>query len=182
MPLNYIYMLMCSLIRRDWAQIPIVIDDMADSWSGFIAYTYDGPKDFTMFNGGPWDGKKTLTATKDFENFKYELHKISNFKANISQFEDEDFLPSECSEVETELMSCCDVRLFSDNKMPSFATLVDPRTGRVSSNNTWLTLVAFLVALAVTAWIHKRSQSKRNLMEGISLLKGSTSNGYKSIG
>lgn len=154
---------------------------MADSWSGFIAYTYDGPKDFTMFNGGPWDGKHTLTSTADFDNFKHELHKISDHKANLTQFEGEDFLPSQCNDVETELLSCCDLRLFPDIKMPSFATIVDPRTGRTVNNNMWMTTVAFLIALAATAWIHRRSQLKRDVMTGISLLNGSSKDGYKSI-
>lgn len=136
-----------------------------------------------MFKGGPWDGKKTLQPTKDFENFKYELHHISDIKANISQDNDEIILPSQCNVIETELMSCCDVRLFSDSKMPSYATMVDARTGRVANNNYWFTLVAFLIALAATALIHKRSRPKKGVLEGISLFDGTTpTNGYKSIG
>jgi len=37
---------------------------MADSWSGFIAYTYDGQKDFVVFDGGQGNGKDILAPTK----------------------------------------------------------------------------------------------------------------------
>lgn len=171
-----------SIILRDWAQIPIVLNDMADSWSGFIAYTYDGPQDFTMFTGGPWDGKHTLTPTKDFDNFQYQLDQVADLRPNVTIGNDDyTFLPRQCGDVEADLLSCCDVRLFSDNRMPSYANMIDPKTGRPTNHNMWLTLAAFLIALGVTAWIHRRSRSKRNLMEGISLLSSHGGDEYKSI-
>ena len=155
---------------------------MADSWSGFIAYTYDGPNDFTMFNGGPWNGKTVLTPTEDFENFKSQLHKISRDKTDFSKFDEGGILSSRCSDVEAYLLFCCDVRLFSDNKMPSFATLVDPRTGRLDNKNMWVTTVAFFIVLCAAASMRRRSQTKNDLMPGISLLnQNSTNNDYQSI-
>ena len=166
---------------RDWAQIPIVLNDMADSWSGFIAYTYDGPQDFTMFAGGPWDGKHILTPTKDFDNFQYQLNQVANVRPNVTFDNGYEFLPRHCGDVEADLLSCCDVRLFSNNKMPSYANMIDPKTGRPTNHNMWLTMAAFLIALGVTAWIQGRSRSKRNLMEGISLLSSHNGDGYKSF-
>jgi hypothetical protein len=176
----------CTEYRhRDWAQIPIVLNEMGDSWSGFIAYTYDGPKDFVMFEGGAWNGKDVLTPTKDFENFKHQLKKISRKDGsylNATEFDDSGFLPSRCDDVETELLSCCGVRLFNDDKMPSYASIIDVRTGRAATNSTWITLITFLLALAAATWIQRRSRASSN-EEGRSLLNGSSIEKveYKSI-
>ncbi|KAL3779783.1 hypothetical protein HJC23_006000 [Cyclotella cryptica] len=170
---------------RDWAQIPVVLDDMGDSWSGFVAYTYDGPKDFIMFDGGEWNGKDVLTPTKDFENFKHQLKKISRYETNITldEFDDGRFLPSRCDDVETDLLSCCGVRLFNDEKMPSYSHMIDVHTGREVNNNMWLTMAAFVLALGATFWIHKNSRAKRIGVEGVSLLNGNSIENveYKSI-
>ncbi|KAL7518471.1 hypothetical protein ACHAWX_003293 [Stephanocyclus meneghinianus] len=170
---------------RDWAQIPVVLNDMADSWSGFIAYTYDGPKDFVMFDGGEWNGKDVLTPTKDFENFKHQLKKVSRRGPNITfdQFDDGRFVPSRCDDVQTELLSCCGVRLFNDEKMSSYAHMIDVHTGREVHNNMWLTVAAFLFALGATFWIHKSYRAKQNAAEGISLLNGNLIENikYKSV-
>ena len=58
---------------RDWKQIPIVLNEMSDSWSGFCAYAYDGNPLFDMMEGGPWNGKDVLSPSKDFTNFQSEL-------------------------------------------------------------------------------------------------------------
>jgi len=58
---------------RDWADVSIVLNEMSDTWSGFVAYAYDGPSDFDMTSGGPWNGVDVLTPTADMYNFKMRL-------------------------------------------------------------------------------------------------------------
>ena len=58
---------------RDWADVSIVLNEMADTWSGFVAYAYDGPSDFDMMSDGPWNGVDVLTPTSDTYNFKMRL-------------------------------------------------------------------------------------------------------------
>ena len=126
---------------RDWAQVSIVTNEMADSWSGFIAYTYDGPKDFTMFEGGNWNGRDILSPTKDFYNFKYQLKKISlpsekKNSTNISQ--DERSPPRQCADVKANLLSCCNLRMFNDDVMRSYSKRMNEH-----SYDTW-----FLIAIS----------------------------------
>ena len=62
---------------RDWKQVPIVLNEMVDTWSGFCAYAYSGNPMFDMFKGGPWRDAP-LEPTQDFHNFRHELHKLSH--------------------------------------------------------------------------------------------------------
>lgn len=108
---------------RDWAQTKYVINEMRDSWSGFIAYTYDGGgNDFNMFQGGPWDGRKIVEPTKDFWNFKDQLAKLppDDMPPLLQKKEHDIALPRRCSAVETDFISCCDLRLFNDDIIRSF--------------------------------------------------------------
>lgn len=108
---------------RDWAQAEYVIKEMKDSWSGFIAYTYDGGgNDFDMFKGGPWDGRSVLEPTQDFWNFKEQLAKLPNDDMPpLPQKKEHDIaIPRRCSAVETDFISCCDLRLFNDDIIHSF--------------------------------------------------------------
>lgn len=60
---------------RDWAQIPVVLDDMADIFSGFCAYTYYGNPVFGMMAlHTAWDGHSVLEPSLDFYNFRDQLH------------------------------------------------------------------------------------------------------------
>ena len=108
---------------RDWRQVSIVMDEMADSWSGFVAYAYDGPDDFVMMSGGPYNGADILTPTKDFYNFKKQLDKVAG-KTILVNDTKSDILPRRCSHVETGLLMCCDLRLFNDDMIPSFLNTV----------------------------------------------------------
>jgi hypothetical protein len=65
---------------RDWKQIPVVLDDMGDVFSGFCAYAYDGNPDFRMMDkkGAPWNGHAPLTPGQDYNNFRFELHAYNN--------------------------------------------------------------------------------------------------------
>ena len=119
---------------RDWKQISTVMNEMEDSWSGFIARS-----------GGPWTGvDDVLKPTQDFYKFKKELDKISDMtKPGMIQSEEDDFdqlvdddddkdydsnkklIPRRCSNVEAELLQCCGLRLFNDDMIQSYAKTVD---------------------------------------------------------
>lgn len=105
---------------RDWGQVPVVTGDMADAWSGFVAYTMDGPEDFNMMAGGPWDGAHALAPTSDFENFKGRLDESSGVTVAANDTDWDATVPRPCSEVEAELWLCCGLRLFDDQRMRSF--------------------------------------------------------------
>ncbi|KAL7527165.1 hypothetical protein ACHAXR_001834 [Thalassiosira sp. AJA248-18] len=154
---------------RDWKQLSIVMNEMADSWSGFIAYTYDAVIDFNMFSGGPWNGIDTLTPTNDFYNFKQQLDEVSGETLHTNNTQDWQ-LPRRCSSVESELLSCCDLRLFNDDMMQSFQKTVDvvevPKAQTadmqptdtasevVTNNHAWYT-VAILPSLVLYLVIQK---------------------------
>lgn len=72
---------------RDWKQIPVVLDDMGDLFSGFCAYAYDGNPDFRMMDnkGAPWKGHVPLSPGQDYNNFRFELHAY-NTNANTNQY------------------------------------------------------------------------------------------------
>uniref|UniRef100_A0A7S1CU88 Glycoside hydrolase family 5 domain-containing protein n=1 Tax=Skeletonema marinoi TaxID=267567 RepID=A0A7S1CU88_9STRA len=105
---------------RDWAQVQYVLNEMRDTWSGFIAYTYDGGgNDFNMFTGGPWDGRNVLQPSQDFWNFKEQLDKLENVPPLLQQ--QDIALPRRCSAVQADFISCCGgLRLFNDDKMQTF--------------------------------------------------------------
>jgi hypothetical protein len=44
---------------RDWRQVNVVETKMVKQFSGYIAYAYDGPIDFRMTDGGPWDNSSS---------------------------------------------------------------------------------------------------------------------------
>jgi len=107
---------------RDWAQVPYVLNEMRDTWAGFIAYTYDGGgNDFNMFTGGPWDGRNVLQPSQDFWNFKEQLDKLQNDLVPPLLQKQDIALPRRCSAVQADFISCCGgLRLFNDDKMQTF--------------------------------------------------------------
>jgi hypothetical protein len=64
---------------RDWAQVPIVLHEMVDVFSGFCAYTYSGNPLFDMMGGGVWNGHDILTPSRDFNNFAQQLHAAQQY-------------------------------------------------------------------------------------------------------
>merc|ERR1711976_168474 len=62
---------------RDWKQVSAISEHMLDTWSGYVAYAYDGPTGFSMTDGGPWNGIETLEFNDDMENFLEELEATS---------------------------------------------------------------------------------------------------------
>lgn len=123
---------------RDWAQTEYVVNEMQSTWSGFIAYTYDGGgNDFAMFKGGPWDGRNVLEPSLDFWNFKEQLDKLPNDTIPpVEQKGKHDIaLPRRCSAVQAEFISCCDLRLFNDDKMQTFSfSAIMPVDGEVNDS------------------------------------------------
>lgn len=151
---------------RDWAQVNIVMNEMAGSWSGFVAYVYDGPTDFDMMSGGPWNGVDTLAPTKDFYNFKKQLDKVMSGEIpSRNDTDDDTLLPRRCSIVESELLSCCDLRLFNDDMIQSFqktlnvqaqqALITQPSSASNFTDNLEWCAVAMLTTFLLCLMIHK---------------------------
>jgi hypothetical protein len=92
---------------RDWKQVPVVLNEMADTWSGFCAYAYDGNAEFNMFDGGPWDGHTPLVPNEEFFRFQHQLDgpRQRNTTTTLLQKHER---PPMCASVEAETSSCCD--------------------------------------------------------------------------
>lgn len=107
--------------ERDWAQVPVVLDDMRDSWSGFSAYAYDGNLVFSMMKDGPWNGHEPLLPTKDFENFRDQLHIYNEQSGSLQPNKTLHVSPRpSCESVEAFLQERCDVILYKRERMPSY--------------------------------------------------------------
>jgi len=166
---------------RDWKQIPVVMGEMADSWSGFVAYTMDGPKDFNMMSGGPWNGSDTLTPTKDFDNFKKQLDEISGVTPLMNTIRDQDAIPRWCSKVESELLSCCDLRIFNDGNIRSFVKTVDAQgRQKFAVEPVWYAVAALTFVLYVAA--SKRHKRRTDLSPNLVPLQRVSSDGVTSNG
>ena len=132
---------------RDWAQVGHVLnEEMNDTWAGFIAYTYDGAgNDFGMFTGGPWDGQNILQPTEDFWCFKDQLAKLPNDDIlPLSKEQGSDILPRRCSAVAADFISCCDLRLFNDDKIQIYSSSEIVPTFTIHIMSAGLLLFCFL--------------------------------------
>lgn len=118
---------------RDWRQVNVVETKMVHEFSGYIAYAYDGPVDFRMTTGGPWDGIHPLTFNLDMENY---LQALTNTSANL--------LPPPtpttavaptCESVKEFLSSCCNLDLMDVEDMPSYFTVTAQSENRTYSVN-----------------------------------------------
>ena len=106
---------------RDWKQVSIVLERMADSWSGFCAYAYSGNPMFDMFKGGPWRDSP-LKPTLDFYNFRDELQKVSDLSINQTSTPLLTASPTStdiCTNIE-QTLSSCDIHLKPFSKMHSY--------------------------------------------------------------
>uniref|UniRef100_A0A7S2N3E9 Glycoside hydrolase family 5 domain-containing protein n=1 Tax=Helicotheca tamesis TaxID=374047 RepID=A0A7S2N3E9_9STRA len=111
---------------RTWGQVPSVLNEMSDLWSGFFAYAYDGSPQFIMFEGGPWDGKHVLEPTADFYSFKEQLDMVDALPQNGSndtiiyhhKIEDEE-LPPLCHVIEQEIRDLCGIEIKDFSHIPS---------------------------------------------------------------
>jgi hypothetical protein len=110
---------------RDWKQVPVVLNQMADTWSGFCAYAYDGSVDFNMFDGGPWDGRNPLVPKKEFFHFRDQLEKHGEPNSTVIKAK---VTPPTCTSVAVDTESCCDgvfrlhnVTLYNVDKITSYS-------------------------------------------------------------
>lgn len=142
---------------RDWKQLAVIESDMVDEWSGYVAYAYDGPPDFRMTTGGPWDGEHTLTLNLDMENYMEQLKnttlglKIPNSTALSSNVS----LPT-CASVHDFMQDCCNLDLLDVNKVPSYYIPhwheKSPREWRVQTEGRLPSVfVALIIIIAVVA-------------------------------
>ena len=103
---------------------------MNDTFSGFVAYAYDGNPMFTMTRDGPWRGQGTLQFSEDFENFKNQLAKIDyDHLASSVNLHDEAFPNTvgsskvTCEQVANTLKDATDVVLYAIENMPTYFEL-----------------------------------------------------------
>lgn len=114
---------------RDWMEVPVILHEMADTWSGFIAYAYDGNPLFRMFGNKKWNGVDTLPPSQDFFNFRNQLEfeETKGSTYDIETVADAHVLPRSCKDVELELLDTfellkADVKLSTVQDCPSFAS------------------------------------------------------------
>jgi len=160
---------------RDWADVSVVSNEMADTWSGYVAYAYDGPSDFDMMSGGPWNGVDVLAPTTDMYNFKMRLNEdvaMTPRGGGGPTTKTNDVAahgivrtppPRRCDEVEAELLSCCDVRLFDDDDMASFR-YDEGADLRLSHRARWYAAAA--MAAFALCWIVRRGPWRTGAARG----------------
>jgi hypothetical protein len=124
--------------ERDWKQIPIILNRMADVLSGFSAYAYDGNPLFRMMDsqGAPWDGVHVLSPSQDYENFRTQLHLSNQQLASSERRDDGDSIAFHesgsklassllsCSEASADLKNAWKVDLVPLTAIPSYVDLV----------------------------------------------------------
>lgn len=143
---------------RDWKQLEVIETDMVDQWSGYIAYAYDGPVDFRMTTGGPWNGRNTLTLNLDMENYVQELEKNTAASMGLACNTNTNISSPTCASVHQFLQDCCDLDLLDVAKVPSYYIVdwsrTSPRKWRVRregrpSPEALVTVVVVVVALSI---------------------------------
>eukprot|EP00808_Paulinella_micropora_P007979 g53220.t1 len=104
---------------RDWKQIPVVLHQMADIFSGFCAYTYDGAPLFRMMDGtNTWDGHGTLPPGQDFLNFKSMLADTS-VDSRLPENPPPSVAPPSCPDMRARLQPT-GIELYPFDSMPSY--------------------------------------------------------------
>ena len=119
---------------RDWKQIPLVSEGgpMADVFSGFVAYGYDGGgnKYFRMMGGtDKWDGIHPLSLdSEDYQNFRLQLGEAAANKTSTTLMNDVAVdehrrsggaFPS-CKDTLESIRTVWDVELRRQRRMPSY--------------------------------------------------------------
>ena len=149
---------------RDWADVTIVEGYMSDTWSGYVAYAYDGPTDFVMTSGGPWNGIDVLDPTADMYNFKMRVDESSDADVAARNGDEASssprvvlyIPPRRCDDVIAELLSCCDVRVYDDDAMVPYtfdmAESNDERLRYPYAGYALASLVVFVVCSAFARW------------------------------
>lgn len=141
---------------RDWAQVPVVLYDMGDVWSGFCAYAYSGNPLFDMMSGAPWNGIDVLEPKTDFLNFQDQLHKANKKNIEIPT------LPAPprpvCKDAVDRVEEVCGYKLYDLKRMPSYYER------EVAAGQMFRSLISLLVlSILVTICVQKR---KRSIVHG----------------
>jgi hypothetical protein len=159
---------------RDWIQVPVVLREMADTWSGFSAYAYNGNLQFNMFEnhngGGVWDGIRPMEPTADFFNFQLQL-KIAAELSTPSLGELNVASPSarSCQVMERELKDRYKVDLHSSEKMYVYGRHTDGAIAMIA-----LAVVVVLGGIAVH--VYRRRTKLQSYMESSALSPSEQSN------
>lgn len=110
---------------RDWNQVSVVLNEMADSFSGFCAYAYYGNDEFNMFSGGPWNGGPVpLEPTDDLYNFRDALNNYQNTTTTTTKILPKLSLsavqstPRMCSDVREELLTRFNIDVMDLKELP----------------------------------------------------------------
>jgi hypothetical protein len=157
---------------RDWKQIPVVLDDMGDVFSGFCAYAYDGTNpDFGMMDkkGAPWNGHVPLTPGQDYNNFRFELHAYNNHANHTNHGDGTE--TALAKKVVTKRALCHDVlkdleetgtqlNLYPIDKMPTYYNKDAHHGGQGTGHSHSLVLILVLVSLVGgTLFVYWRQRS-----------------------
>lgn len=108
-----------GLKAREWNQIHVVETEMVDTFSGYLAYAYDGPVNFQMTTGGPWDGVHPLEFNLDMTNYLHQLSQTSNTTLYATSDSSISAQPS-CDDIITILKDCCNLELLDVDSVPSY--------------------------------------------------------------
>ncbi|CAB9527262.1 glucanosyltransferase gel1 [Seminavis robusta] len=152
---------------RDWTEVPVVLQEMADTWSGFCSFAYWGNSLFNMMSGGPWNGRDVLIPTRDFENFQQQcaigtqqkeqqsalvgsvvpgsLHDLPMQNGGIMESYYQSLAQNPhtqptCAQVEEALAKTCKLELYDFEKMPSYYSM-----------SGWWFLVVMILAVSCAA-------------------------------
>ena len=147
---------------RDWKEVPVILNQMADTWSGFCAYAYDGSPDFNMFDGGPWDGRAPLVPKEEFYHFWDQLRKHG--EPNSTQVA-KHTRPPTCVSVAADMQSCCDgvfcihnVTLYNVDKILSYA---HPHTSGLKVLGAAMILG---ITYMIVSKLHRHRQEKHSFL------------------
>eukprot|EP00808_Paulinella_micropora_P007981 g53222.t1 len=135
---------------RDWNQVTVVLNQMADIFSGFCAYTYDGAPLFRMMDGNDaWNGRDVLKPGEDFYNFANQL-KLAKYDPNVPAV-----APAvqkvACNDTKKLMETTCDFYLYPMEWMPSYFQQTTTKGAYYSledhGSNFTGTYIVFLLAL-----------------------------------
>ena len=160
---------------RDWAQVPVVLNSMADTFSGFCAYAYYGNPVFGMMEPHrAWDGHTVLQPSDDFDNFRKQLHAVhQNASWELPTLPASDDRRPSCQAALEQLQHACidcNFNLFPMQRMPLYYKR-NPRLGSAlvlaqsHSAAMALVIVAALLLAAVHMWRMERRQGFQRISE-----------------
>lgn len=156
---------------RDWAQIPVVLQDMTDILSGFCAYAYNGSPLFRMMKNGPWNGHDVLKPSLDFENFRAQLDRVNISNATETIRGVESLYRPVCRMALQEIEKNWKLQLFLVEQMPLY---YHPSGQHVF----WVLSSLILVGILSGVYLYFRQSQRRGLNHGSILTVPSN---YQSI-